>query len=256
MAGRPKAQINLSEAEREQLQAWARRRTTAQALALRSRIVLECARPGTESGSGGSARGHAADGVEVAQSLCAVAAGGLLDAPRPGAPRTIDDARIDAVIAMTLEQQPANATHWSTRTMARGATVANGGQSHLARLRLATASAGDLQALDRPAICRQDARYRWAVPRSADQGHGAVCRREEPDSGAGSNPAAAAVGPRHRRAAHARLRAPWHHLRCLRHLDMATGEVIGAIASAASQQRVSAIPAHHRGQCAGDWTCI
>lgn len=43
---------------------------------------------------------------------------GLLDASRPGAPRTIDDKRVDAVIAKTLESQPRNATHWSTRTMA------------------------------------------------------------------------------------------------------------------------------------------
>jgi len=44
---------------------------------------------------------------------------GLLDAPRPGAPRTIDDARVDAVVAKTLETVPKNATHWSTRGMAR-----------------------------------------------------------------------------------------------------------------------------------------
>jgi len=44
---------------------------------------------------------------------------GLLDAPRPGAPRSIDDARVDAVIAKTLESVPTDATHWSTRTMAR-----------------------------------------------------------------------------------------------------------------------------------------
>ena len=44
---------------------------------------------------------------------------GLLDAPRPGAPRTIDDARVDAVIAKTLETVPKNATHWSTRNVAR-----------------------------------------------------------------------------------------------------------------------------------------
>jgi hypothetical protein len=44
---------------------------------------------------------------------------GLLDAPRPGAPRSIDDARVDAVVARTLESIPADATHWSTRTMAR-----------------------------------------------------------------------------------------------------------------------------------------
>jgi hypothetical protein len=43
----------------------------------------------------------------------------LLDAPRPGAPRTIDDARVDALIARTLESKPTDATHWSSRTMAR-----------------------------------------------------------------------------------------------------------------------------------------
>ena len=43
----------------------------------------------------------------------------MLDAPRPGAPRTIDDAKVDAVIARTLESVPKNATHWSTRNMAR-----------------------------------------------------------------------------------------------------------------------------------------
>lgn len=44
---------------------------------------------------------------------------GLLDAPRPGAPRSIDDARVDALIAKTLESVPTGATHWSTRAMAR-----------------------------------------------------------------------------------------------------------------------------------------
>ena len=48
---------------------------------------------------------------------------GLLDAPRLGAPRTIDDARVDAVIAKTLEEKPSNATHWSTRSMAREAKL-------------------------------------------------------------------------------------------------------------------------------------
>ncbi|WP_419539687.1 IS630 family transposase [Paraburkholderia bengalensis] len=43
----------------------------------------------------------------------------LLDAPRPGAPRTIEDAQVEAVVACTLESVPTGATHWSTRTMAR-----------------------------------------------------------------------------------------------------------------------------------------
>jgi transposase len=43
---------------------------------------------------------------------------GLRDEPRPGAPRTIEDRRIEAVIARTLESQPQGATHWSSRGMA------------------------------------------------------------------------------------------------------------------------------------------
>jgi transposase len=117
MRGRPKAE--LSEAEREQLQAWSRRRKTAQALALRSRIVLGCA-------SGTSNKVVAATLGVTPQTVTKWRArflkqrlDGLLDAPRPGAPRTIDDARVDALIAKTLEERPTKATHWSTRTMAR-----------------------------------------------------------------------------------------------------------------------------------------
>ncbi|MFZ5508432.1 MAG: IS630 family transposase, partial [Pseudomonadota bacterium] len=116
MGGRAKV-IVLSEAEREQLEAWARRRKTA--LARRSRIVLECA-TGIDSKV-------VAQRVSVTQQtvskwrnrFAADRLDGLLDAPRTGAPRTIDDARVDALIARTLESVPKNATHWSTRSMAR-----------------------------------------------------------------------------------------------------------------------------------------
>src|SRR5450631_4563356 len=133
MAGRPKAQVKMSATEREQLQAWARRRTTAQALALRSRIVLECA--------AGVANQDVASRLEVTPQTVSKwrnrfvgqRLDGLLDAPRPGAPRTLDDARIDAVIAMTLEQRPADATHWSTRTMARASGLSQTAVSRIWR---------------------------------------------------------------------------------------------------------------------------
>src|SRR5258708_5023870 len=133
MAGRPKAQIKLSAPEREQLQAWARRRTTAQALALRSRIVLECA--------AGAANQDVATRLECTPQtvskwrnrFAGLRLDGLLDAPRPGAPRTLDDARIDAVIAMTLEQRSLNATHWSTRTMARASGLSQTAVSRIWR---------------------------------------------------------------------------------------------------------------------------
>ncbi|SRR5258705_2661263 len=120
MAGRKMAELVLSEAERAELKLLSARRKTAQALALRARIVLECAR-GVEN-------------REVAACLC-VAKGtvgkwrrrfvehrldGLHDEPRSGAPRTIEDVRIEAVIVKTLESAPENATHWSSRGMAKG----------------------------------------------------------------------------------------------------------------------------------------
>jgi hypothetical protein len=43
----------------------------------------------------------------------------LLDEPRPGAPRTVTDAHIEAVPTRTLESRLADATHWSTRSIAK-----------------------------------------------------------------------------------------------------------------------------------------
>jgi len=119
MGRRAQGQLMLTEAEREELVALTLRRKTAQALALRARIVLACA------------DGQPNKVVAARQRVTQQTVGkwraryieqrldGLLDAPRSGAPRTIDDTRVDAVIAKTLESVPAGATHWSTRTMAR-----------------------------------------------------------------------------------------------------------------------------------------
>lgn len=132
-AGRPKVELVLHESEREQLQVWARRGKTAQALALRSRIVLAC--------SDGTDNSTVAVKLAVTQQTVCKWRGrfvkerldGLRDAPRSGAPRTIDDARVEAVIAKTLESQPKNATHWSTRTMAREAKLSQTAVSRIWR---------------------------------------------------------------------------------------------------------------------------
>jgi transposase len=113
------APLVLSDEERLTLERWARRPKSAQALALRCRIVLQ------------AANGHS--NTAVAERL-GVTRGtvkkwrarfvdrrldGLLDEPRPGAPRTVDDDDVEAMIVKTLEETPDDATHWSTRSMAK-----------------------------------------------------------------------------------------------------------------------------------------
>lgn len=117
--GRPKSELVLSEEEREQLTALTLRRKTAQALALRARIVLGCAQ-GLENNAVAAHQRVTPQTVSKWRArFVKLRLDGLLDAPRPGAPRTIDDSRVDAVIAKTLESIPEGATHWSTRSMAR-----------------------------------------------------------------------------------------------------------------------------------------
>jgi transposase len=111
-------EVVLSEAEREQLESWARRGKSAQALALRARIVLAAAEglKNTEI-----AALLSVDHTTVRKWRTRFARArleGLLDEPRPGRPRTVSDAQVEEVIVKTLETTPKHATHWSTRSMA------------------------------------------------------------------------------------------------------------------------------------------
>jgi transposase len=113
-----RTEIVLTDDEREVLERWAKRPKTAQALALRSRIVLAAAdgersidiaaRLGCTDSTVGKWR------VRFAERRL----DGLHDEPRPGKPRTITDDDVERVIVKTLEETPSDATHWSTRSMA------------------------------------------------------------------------------------------------------------------------------------------
>ncbi len=116
--GRPTVTIVLSAEERETLERWARRPSTAQALALRSRIVLGAAAGQTNTEIGAALGCHPVTAGKWRRRFAQRRLDGLSDEPRPGAPRTIGDEQVEAVIVKTLEQQPRHATHWSTRSMA------------------------------------------------------------------------------------------------------------------------------------------
>jgi transposase len=133
MRGRPKAQLVMTEDERERLTALTLRRKTAQALALRARIVLACAE-GVDNKSVASRQRVTPQTVSKWRArFVEHRLDGLLDAPRPGAPRTIEDTQVDAVIAKTLETIPEGATHWSTRMMAREAGLSQTAVSRIWR---------------------------------------------------------------------------------------------------------------------------
>jgi len=117
--GRPIAPLSLAAEERERLEEWARRPKTAQALAQRSRIVLECT-TGRSNLAVASRLGITHQTVgKWRQRFLERRLDGLLDEPRPGAPRKVTDAQVERVVRLTLESTPADATHWSTRAMAR-----------------------------------------------------------------------------------------------------------------------------------------
>jgi transposase len=115
------AELVLTSGERETLERWARRPSSAQSLALRCRIVLTCAEGGSNT--------EVAERLGVSRStvnkwrarFVQRRLDGLHDEPRPGVPRSITDDDVERVIVKMLEETPRDATHWSTRSMA-GAT--------------------------------------------------------------------------------------------------------------------------------------
>jgi transposase len=123
MAGRRLALLTLSDEERSQLKSLASRRKTAQALALRARIVLACAEGEQNKDVAGRLGVDSATVGKWRRRFVQHRVDGLRDGPRSGAPRTIDDARIEAVIVTTLESLPKDATHWSSRGMAKTSGV-------------------------------------------------------------------------------------------------------------------------------------
>lgn len=131
--GRPKSRLMLAPPERKTLERWARRPKTAQGLAQRARIVLACA------------QGQLNTAIAMQLHITSQTVGkwrsrfqskrldGLLDEPRPGAPRRIQDEHVERVLAQTLESTPRDATHWSSRSMAKACGLSQSSVSRIWR---------------------------------------------------------------------------------------------------------------------------
>ena len=118
--GRPKEALVLTVEERQVLERLTNRRKSAQAMALRARIVLACARPGATNLAVAAQLGvNPATVGKWRARFVASRLNGLFDEDRPGAPRKIADDKVEKLIVKTLEEKPADATHWSTRSMAK-----------------------------------------------------------------------------------------------------------------------------------------
>ena len=117
--GRPVAKIELSAEVAGILEGYTQRRKTAQALALRARIVLGCAAGLSNKAVAAHERVTPQTVGKWRRRFVERGLDGLLDEPRPGVPRKIGDGKVESVILQTLESRPLGATHWSTRSMAR-----------------------------------------------------------------------------------------------------------------------------------------
>jgi transposase len=113
------APVDLTADERARLESWTRRRTSAQALAMRARIVLLAADGLNNTEIAAELRIHRNVAGKWRSRFLEHRLDGLLDEPRPGRPRTITDEQVEEVVIKTLETTPKDATHWSTRSMAR-----------------------------------------------------------------------------------------------------------------------------------------
>lgn len=117
--GRPKQLLTVTDEERETLVRWSKRPKSPHSIAQRARIVLLAAEGLANLEVADKVGVHQATVVKWRKRFIERRLDGLIDEPRPGAPRTVTDADVEAVIVRTLEDKPVDATHWSSRDLAK-----------------------------------------------------------------------------------------------------------------------------------------
>ena len=163
--GRPMPPLILDDVERETLERWVRRPKTAQALALRARMILGCAE-GRSNTTVGTDLGVSDETVGKWRSrFLERRLDGLPDEPRSGRPRAVTDDDVERVITLTLETAPRDATHWSTRSMAQRSGLSHNTVSRIWRARICSPTARS-QVVVGPLLHREGQGRCRAIPES------------------------------------------------------------------------------------------
>jgi transposase len=188
--------LTLSDDERAELKSLTMRRKTAQALALRARIVLACAEGGQNKEVAAALGLDRATVGKWRRRFVERRVDGLHDEPRSGAPRRIDDARVEAVIVKTLESLPKDATHWSSRGMAKASGLSVSTVQRVWRAFGLQPHRMETFKLSSDPNRGQGARCRRPLCLAAGARHRSLCGREVANPGTGPQPADAADASR------------------------------------------------------------
>ena len=164
--GRPRALLTVSDSDRVVLVRWSKRPTSPHSIAQRARIVLLAADGLSNNEVADKVGCNQATVVKWRKRFIERGLDGLPDDPRPGAPRSITDDDVEAVIVRTLEEQPTDATHWSTRDLAAKAGIS---PSSVARdLNVKVAEYLSLPSLEAYIVASQDEPIVWIWQRSTE----------------------------------------------------------------------------------------
>lgn len=119
MMGRPTKRVCINSEEKKELEQLARQKRRTRSVAFRAQIVLKCGEGYNDRQVAAFLRTSNSTVGFWRQRFLARGIEGLFDEPRVGAPRQMDDQRIEEVVTQTLETTPEGATHWSTRLLAK-----------------------------------------------------------------------------------------------------------------------------------------
>src|ERR1019366_1906910 len=238
--------IRLSPEERTVLESQARSRSLPVRVVERARIVLFAA-SGQQDKEIAAVMAITPEKVSRwRKRFLALGVAGLQkDAHRPGRKPTIGTRLTKRVVTLTTRQQPANATHWSTRTMAAAVGISEASVRRIWRAHGLKPHRVETFKISNDPAFAETGRHRRSVPQPAGARAGVVRRREEPNSSSGPYPARLAAEARTRRHHDARLQTQRHcHLVCRAEYGQRRG--LWPVPRAASPPGVAQVSPPHR----------